>query len=57
MNSIGAAQSMTLRQETRGLNQNFRHVDDEIVGPVLIKIVHHGPLIGSRETLLPALSR
>src|SRR6266481_1152425 len=56
MNGIGTSQSMALGQNTRGPNQTFRDINDEIVIPILVKIVDNRTVASARQTVLPTLS-
>src|SRR5882724_264992 len=57
MNGLGASQSMILGQNTRGPNQTFRDINNEIIVPILVKIGDHRTVISARQTPLPTLSR
>src|SRR5688572_6535267 len=57
MNGVGASQRMTLGQNTRGLHDTFRDVNNEIVVPILIKVFDDRPVTRARQTPLPTLSR
>ena len=48
MNGVGASQSMTFGQSTGSLNDTFRDVNDEVVVPILIKLLDDRSVINAR---------
>jgi len=47
MNGISAAQSIIFGQDTGGLDDIFRDVNDKIVGPIVVQVTDHSPIISA----------